>query len=227
MNFKKILKRKWFIGILIFIAIFIATGSYFLFWNKASFDPVFLSSTETEMWKAYYNKDKPKLAWLLVQILKRQFSITSYEAAQTGKLLANSAMKFKSAKNNNYDIALPDLTKAYARIKKYSGLKFDPEETAKADLAWWVDRRNPAKRNKPKIIGQGITRLYETIYGYKHPGFDKAGRLRAEAAYLRDQGQDNCDWKKIEQMLLESYIALQQGIDKKDSKISSTNEDVN
>jgi hypothetical protein len=73
------------------------------------------------------------------------------------------------------------------------------------------------KRNKPKIIGQGITHLYETIYGYKHPGFDKAGLLRAEAAYLRDQGQQNCDWVKIEKLLLESYIALQAGIDKRSS----------
>ena len=215
MKFKKIFKRKWLIAILVIIAISISAGCYFLFWSKASFDPVFLSSTETEMWQAYYNKDKPKLAWLLVQILKRQFSITSYEAANTGKLLADSAMKFKTAKDGNYDVALPDLIAAYSAIKKYSGLKFDPEEAAKADLAWWVDRRNPVKRNNPKIIGKGITRLYEVIYGYKHPGFDKAGQLRAEAAYLRDQGKNNCNWEKIEALLLESYKALQQGMDKK------------
>ncbi|MBC8453556.1 hypothetical protein H8D64_00705 [PVC group bacterium] len=212
---KQTSKRKWIIAILVIIAVSISTGYYFLFWSKASFDPVFLSSTETQMWQAYYNKDKPKLAWLLIQILKRQFSITSYEAAKTGKLLANSAMKFKTAKGGKYDVALPDLIAAYTAKKKYSALKYDPEEAAKADLAWWVDRRNLEKRNNPEIIGKGITRLYEVIYGYKHPGFDKAGQLRAKAAYLRDQGKDKCDWKKIEQLLLESYKALQQGIDKK------------
>lgn len=195
----------------------ISFSCYTLFFAKADFDPYYLSEIETQMWQAYYKKDKTKLAWLLIQILKRQFSITNYEAAETGKLLANAAMKFKSVgPKKNYNIALPDLIAGYTQMKKYSGLKFDPEKAAKADLAWWVDRRNPAKRNKPKIIGRGITHLYEVIYGYKHLGFEKAGQLRAEAAYLRDQGQKDCDWVKIEKMLLESYIALKAGIDKQE-----------
>lgn len=212
-KFKK-LKRKWLITILILFVGFIVTSCYYLFFNKAPFDPYFLSSTETDMWEAYYKKDKPKLAWLLVQILKRQFSISSYEAAKTGKMLADSAMKFKSAKDGHYEVALPDLIAAYTAIKKYSNLQFNPKSAAEADLNWWVYRRDPTKRNKPKIIGAGITKLYEIIYGYKHKGFNKAGLLRAEAAYLRDQGKDNCDWVKIEELLLESYLALQQGIEK-------------
>lgn len=210
---KKILNKKFIIPLVIILLLLAGTGCYFIFFNKAEFDPYYLSETETKMWQAYYKKDKTKLAYLLIQILKRQFSISNYEAVQTGKLLADSAMKFKTAKNGNYDIALPDLIKAYTAIKEYSGLKYNPEEAARADLTWWVDRRNPAKRNNPAIIGQGITHLYEVIYGYKHPGFVKAGRLRAEAAYLRDQKRDHCDWEKIQSMLLESYIALQDGID--------------
>lgn len=209
----KITKWHWitFIAIIL-IAVFSVIG-FSLFLNKGEFDPEYLASAETQMWQAYYNKDKAKLGLLLVQVLKRQFSITSYEATQTGKLFADSAMKFKNAKNNNYDVALPDLIKAYTAIKKYTGLKFDPEEVAKADLAWWVARRNLATKNQPEIIGQGITRLYEVIYGYKHPGFDKAGQLRAQAAHIRDQGRDNCDWRKIESLLRESYFALKNGID--------------
>lgn len=212
---KQLFKRKrWFL-ILIAITVFALTGYYLLFLGKGTFDPYYLSKTETKMWQAYYKKNKAELAWLLINILKRQFSISNYEAGETGKLLADAAMKFQTAENGNYEQALPDLTAAYSAIKKYSGLHFDPKEAAEADLAWWVDRRNPAKRNNPKIIGQGITHLYEIIYGYKHPGFDKAGLLRAEAAYLRDQGKDHCNWLKIEQMLLESYIALQAGIEKR------------
>ena len=86
-------------------------------------------------------------------------------------------------------------------------------------MAWWIARRNPAKRNKPKIIGAGITHLYEVIYGYKHSGFNKAGQLRAKAAYIRDHGQQNCDWEKIRKILLESYKALEQGIDKKSNNL--------
>jgi len=211
---KKNAGYKYLFGVLLAIAAALIVGCYSLFWGKAPYDAQYLASSETEMWKAYYSKDKTKLAWNLVQVLRRQFGISSCEATETGNMLANSALKFKEAKPGNYDVALPDLIAAYSKVKEYSGLTFDPEEAAKADLAWWIDRRDP-KRNDPKTIGEGIARLYEVMYGYKHPGFDKAGLLRAEAAHLRDQGGENCDWRKVEELLFLSYQSLKEGIDKK------------
>jgi hypothetical protein len=206
-------RQKYLFIILLVMAVAGTVGCCSLFWGKAPYDAKYLASEETEMWKAYYSKDKTKLAWHLVQVLRRQFGISAYEAAETGNLLADSALKFKAAKPGQYDAALPELTAAYSKVKKYSGLSFDPEAAAKADLAWWVDRRDP-KRNDPKTIGEGITRLYEVIYGYRHPGFDRAGLLRAEAASLRDHGGDNCDWAKVEELLLLSYQSLKDGIDR-------------
>ncbi len=208
---KKLSRHKYLFGILL-----IATtlGCCSLFWGKAPYDAKYLASEETRMWKAYYSKDKAQLAWCLIQVLRRQYGISAYEAGETGNLLADSAMKFKAAKPGHYDEALPDLTAAYSKIKEYSGLKFDPEEAARADLAWWIDRRDP-KRNDPVTIGKGIAHLYEVMYGYKHPGFDMAGLLRAEAAHVRDQGKDGCDWAKVEELLLLSYRSLKDGIDRK------------
>lgn len=182
--------------------------------KKKSFDAKYVALMEKEMWQAYYKKEKVKLSLLLIQLLNKQFDISPKEAGEVGALLASSALKFKSAKPEHYDDALPDLIKAYTQIKKYSGLSFNPEDAAKAELAWWVDRRTPG-RNDPKTIGEGITLLYETIYGYKHAGFTRAGKLRSEAAHLRDQGGKNCDWKQVEKLLLQSYQALREGIEKK------------
>jgi hypothetical protein len=211
---EKLARHGYLFGLLLVISAAGIAGCCSLFWGKAPYDAQYLASAETEMWKAYYSKDKTKLAWNLIQVLRRQFGISAYEAGETGNLLAESALKFKSAAPGHYDEALPDLIAAYSKVKEYSGLTFDPEEAAKADLAWWVDRRDP-KRNDPKTIGEGIAHLYEVIYGYKHPGFKRAGLLRAEAAHLRDQGKDNCDWVKVEGLLLLSYQSLKDGIDRK------------
>ena len=211
---KKLSGHKYLFGILLVAAAVGTVGCYSLFWGKAPYDAHYLASAETEMWKAYYSKDKSRLAWNLVQVLRRQFGISAYEASETGNLLADSAMKFKAAKPGQYDEALPDLIAAYSKVKEYSGLPFDPEKAAKADLAWWIDRRDP-ERNDPKTIGEGIAHLYEVMYGYKHSGFTRAGLLRAEAAHLRDQDRDNCDWVKVEELLLLSYNSLKDGIDRK------------
>lgn len=207
-------RKKLLIGGAVVLLMACGALSYFLFLGKVPYDPVYMADIETDMWKAYYTKNKTQLGMLLISLLRRQFGVSAYEAAITGKLLADSAMKFKASKPGHYDDALPPLIKAYAKIKNYSGLSFDPKEAAKADLAWWVYRRTPGKKDS-KTVGAGITHLYEVIYGYKHPGFDKAGQLRAEAAHLRDIGGKKCDWKKINSILLKSYKELQIAIDTK------------
>ncbi|MCK5845405.1 MAG: hypothetical protein KAG97_11900, partial [Victivallales bacterium] len=211
----KVPKRKKLVLAGVAVAILGAVvGCYSLFLGRQPFDPVYMADIETNMWEAYYSKNKTKLALLLVRLLRRQFGMSTYEAATTGRLLADSAMIFKRSKPGHYNDALPPLIKAYSKIKGYSGMKFDPKEAAEADLAWWVYRRTPRKKDR-KTVGEGITRLYETIYGYKHPGFVQAGQLRADAAHFRDIGRKKCDWKKINAILLESYQALKRAMDAK------------
>ena len=150
-------KIHWLVpclGLLMLIAV-LAAGGCRLFHRTHEFDPQYLATTEARMWQAYYGKSKIKLAWLLVRVLRRQFDVSYWEAARTGKLLANSAMMFKSAEPGHYDAALPDLVAAYTRLKKSSGKAYDPEEAARAELAWWVARRTPGK-NDPETVGKGI-----------------------------------------------------------------------
>jgi hypothetical protein len=207
-------RGKTLVACALSIVLGIALLCHFIFFRKLPYDPVYMADIETDMWKAYYSKDKPRLAILLVALLRREFDMSAYEAAVTGKLIADSAMKFKQARPGGYNVALPPLVKAYSKIKECSGMKFVPKEAAEADLAWWVLRRTPGK-NDPKTVGRGITKLYEVIYGYKHPGFDQAGQLRAEAAHIRDLGGKNCDWQKIHSTLLKSYKALHRGIQRR------------
>ena len=207
-------KPQYLMAFLVLLALvaLLALGGCRLFQETSGFDPRYLATTEVRMWQAYYGKSKVKLAWLLVRVLHREFDISYWEAVWTGKLLASAAMKFKTAKPGHYDTALPDLVAAYTRLKKCSGKTYDPAEAARAELAWWVARRTPGK-NDPETVGKGIGHLYEVIYGYHHPELVRAGLLRAEAAHVRDQGGKNCDWKKVEELLLESYRALQIGME--------------
>ncbi len=201
-------RQKWITLTLLTTAAILAwLGCRSLFQPSSTDTARFLARAETEMWQAYYKKGKVRLAWLLIQVLRRQFGISMLEAARTGKLLADAAMKFKTAKPGQYHVALPDLTAAYTRLKEYTGRSFAPGEAAGAELAWWVDRRTPG-RQTVEIVGTDIGHLYEVIYGFSHPGFIQAGLLRARAAHVRDQGGEQCDWKEVEELLHRSYRTL-------------------
>jgi hypothetical protein len=215
MQYSKSLLICWLSGLIIGICFLTESyGDTIPVWRK-NYNAEHIAATETAMWRAYYDKNriagKLKLGMLLIELLQKQFGLDSQEATQTGFMLANSAMRFKKGE---YAAALPPLKAAYTKIKQYTNLNFDPEKVAKADLKWWIDRRNP-KRKGPKFIGQGIARLYELLYGYRHPGFTRAGMLRAQAMQLRDIGKAKANWTQIKKLLLQSYQALQYGFEKR------------
>ena len=144
-----------------------------------------------------------------VKLERRQFGLTIFEAIDVSRNLANAATKFREATGAYESQTLPELVAAYTKIRDHSGAKFDPNEAAKAELAWWVARRTPG-RDSPEQVGAEIAKLYAILYGSGKEEFRRAGLLRAQAAHLRDQ--NGGEWDKVESLLRESYEILKSGI---------------
>jgi hypothetical protein len=178
---------------------------------RPPFDPDAIAAAETAMWQAYYSGNKKDLALELVDPQRNQFGLTFVEASKVARDLATAALDFSAATGNYEAVALPELERAYARIRDTSGADFDPTAAAQAELAWWVARRTPG-RDAPEQVGAEIANLYAVLYGRPNPSFDRAGLLRAQAAHLRDQGGRNADWAQVQKLLQESYRELTDGI---------------
>ena len=199
---------KWCLAIVLFLAAF--AGARFVF-GSPKFDPDRVAESETRMWQAYYTGDRTQLGLELISLLRYQYSISLLEARDIAERLANAALKFHAAKGNYETVVLPELTDAYRRIKQASSGTFDPDAVARAELAWWVARRMPGQ-NSAEQVGEKIAKLYALLYGVDRPSFHTAGRLRAEAAKLRDSGRESTDWKEVQRLLIESYREVQKGM---------------
>ena len=105
------------------------------------------------------------------------------------------------------DPEMANLIAAYELIRESTDGEFDAESVARAELAWWVARRD-RQQNSAENAGKLIARLYAELYSRTNEGVERAGLLRAQAAVLRDQGGINADWQMIEQLLIESYREL-------------------
>lgn len=178
---------------------------------RPDLDPKVVAAAETEMWKAYYSGDKRELASQLLTIQRNQFGLTWSESLRVTRDLAKAAMVFAGIREDYEEEVLPALIAAYKRIQKAQNLDFDPEKAARAELDWWVARRD-GKRKGVESVGDAIGKLYGILYGEMKPEFQTAGRLRAEAATLRDRGGDQADWNRIEEILVQSYQALESGL---------------
>ncbi len=174
--------------------------------NLRRFDPDATAVIETAMWQAYYRKQKVRLFVLLVRMLRHQYHYSWARAAQAGFHLARAASRF-SEMRGDYDRLLPDLERAFALGRRWTGAGFDPAQVARAELAFWVARRTPG-HDSPAEVGFRIAELYARFYGVPRRQVLEAGRLRAEAAALRDRGGVEADWEEVARLLRKSFRSL-------------------
>jgi len=174
--------------------------------SMRQFEPARLATLEVGMWQAYYAKQRVRLFSLLVTMLREQYHYSWATATLEGFHLARAAATFGDA-TGNYDVVLPDLEAAYDKVRSWTGAAFDPHAVARAELAWWVARRQPGQ-NSPEQIGLLIAREYALLYETTPENVADAGYLRAKAARLRDDQAASPDWDTIGRLLRASYEEL-------------------
>jgi len=178
------------------------------------FDPDRVADLELRMWQAYYAKERVRLFGLLVTMLREQYRYNWTTAVTEGFHLARAAATFGDARDqrDQYDAVLSDLQTAYIAARHWLHAGFDPQQVARAELAWWVARRVPG-HNSPEQVGALIADEYALLYEVPRPRVTTAALLRARAAALRDAQADHPDWPAIARLLTDSYRDLRRSLE--------------
>jgi hypothetical protein len=174
------------------------------------FEPDRLAELETEMWQAYYAKQRVRLFMLLVATLREQYGYSWARALQAGYHFARAAADFGDS-NGNYELVLPDLEAGYVIARDWTSASFDPAAIARAELAWWTVRRT-RDQSDVATVGRLIAEEYALLYCVPFERVSRAGALRAEAGQLRDQGGAQADWDRVHALLIESYRGLKSAV---------------
>ncbi|HEY2888604.1 MAG TPA: hypothetical protein VGJ17_08320 [Candidatus Limnocylindrales bacterium] len=184
----------------------------------AEFDPDRLADLETAMWKAYYRRQPARLFGLLIQGLREQAHASWPQALAAAFFLTKGAAGFARA-SGDYERFAPDIARGYRLL----GLPpdVDAAEVARRELRWWVVRREIGLA-AGAAAGEAITRLYAAIYDVPESAVAQAGRLRGEAAEVRDRGgsadpdghrgRGLAYWPKVAQLLRGSYRELHRAL---------------
>jgi hypothetical protein len=178
--------------------------------SLTAFDPDYIADLEVGMWQAYYRKDRLRLFGGLLQTLREQYRYSWAEAAVTSFYLARAASTFGDARSD-YERVLPDLERAYARIRGWTGASFAPASVARAELAWWVARRIEGQ-NSPENVGRLIADENAQIFSVPPDRVLAASTLRARAGRLRDEGGERADWTTVSRLLHDSYRELHKAV---------------
>jgi hypothetical protein len=180
----------------------------------ADFDPDRLAALETAMWKAYYRRQPARLFGLLVQALREQAHASWLRAVVASLFLTKGAAGFARS-TGDYERFAPDIARGYRLL----GLPrdVDANEVARRELRWWVVRREIGLA-AGAAAGDAITRLYAALYDVPESAVAEAGRLRGEAAEVRDRGANDdpggstapgrAYWPEVARLLRQSYREL-------------------
>jgi hypothetical protein len=209
-------RRHWggaVIALVAAVAVYALTAAPAGARSLREFDPDRMADLELRMWQAYYAKENGRLFALLVTMLREQYHYSWLQATREGYHLARAAATFGNARSN-YEVVLPDLERAYATAKSWTGAGFDPAAIARLELDWWVARRIPG-RDSPEQVGAIMADEYALLYEAPRPAVLQAAVLRARAGRLRDETAQNPDWNSVGQLLQESYRSLKTGLRRK------------
>lgn len=187
-------------------------------WGK-DFDPDELARLETRMWKAYYRRQPLRLFVLLVRALRAQANVSWLRAVMASLLLTRAAAGFARA-SGDYERFAPDIGRGYRTL----GLPehIDVEAVARHELRWWVVRREIGLA-AGQAAGDAITDLYAALYDLPRERVAEAGRLRGQAAEVRDRGAADdpegptaagwAYWPEVARLLRDSYRSLKAALD--------------
>ena len=181
-------------------------------WGRR-FDPDRLAALELRMWKAYYRGQPARLFGLLVLANREQARVGWARAVLAAFWFARAAYGFARA-TSDYQRFEPDIARGYRLL----GLPADVDAIAVArrELRWWVVRREIGIAAGDQA-GEAISGLYATLFGLPEASVAEAGRLRGQAAEVRDRGADAAlpeaadegpYWAEVERLLRDSYRSL-------------------
>lgn len=182
------------------------------------FDADRLATLETRMWKAYYRRQPARLFGWLVLALREQTHVGWPTTLAASLLLTKAAAGFARA-FDDYERFASDIARAYRRLGLPDDV--DAEEVARRELRWWVVRREVGLA-AGEVAGDAITRLYAAIYDVPEATVAAAGRLRGQAAEVRDRGADidpdgptgpgRAYWPEVARLLRDSYRSLKSAV---------------
>ena len=195
-------------------------------WGRG-FDPDRLAILELKMWKAYYRRQPVRLFALLVQASHEQAAVSWPRAVIAAGLLARGAAAFGrtgsglvgDAKGRD-DAAYPrDIVRGYRMLGLPEGV--NAGEVARRELRWWVVRREIGLA-AGDAAGSAIAELYAELYGVPVSAVAEAGRLRGQAAEVRDRGatadpdgptgRGAAYWPEVRRLLVASYRSLKAAV---------------
>lgn len=183
--------------------------------TRIHFDPERIAHYEASGWRAYYDRRWFDVLRLIVALCQEQFRIP-FPASWLAAYYTTRASMAWVPVDHNLEKVRSFLTKFYRIARRYSGLRFDPEQVGELELNYFdVHRRLVGSEDKSEFI-EALTRLHSAIFGISPEQARESAEWRVKASNLVDSITGHIstdipgDWRRLEDYLRRCYQSIQE-----------------
>lgn len=190
--------------------------------QQVDFDPDRVAYLEAAGWRAYYDRNWPRVFGLMVQMNREQFRMSLPTAIVAAIDIVRASIAFAPI-DNDVPAATNHLQAFYDKARRSLGFPAEARTLAALEMDYWVVHRRLAieRKQAPNHDGniepmvEALARLHAALFTAPPQAIRRSAELRAEAAVAVDRITGGYsidvedDWRQVEESLRQAYRSLQ------------------
>lgn len=179
------------------------------------FNPDRVAAAEAAGWRAYYDRDWPRLLGLIVSLSEAQFRIPLPISWLAAYHIVRASAAWAPL-HHDLGLVRRHLERYYRIARRYSGLRFDPARAAQLEVRYWdVHRRlsMTGQADKAEFV-EALTDLHAELFGLPPEQARESAEWRVRANNTVDaitggtSADPAGDWRRLEEHLRQCYFSL-------------------
>jgi hypothetical protein len=177
-------------------------------------DPPRIAELEGGGWRAYYDRDWPRLIRLMVQLNQEQFHIPFPLSVVAAFHVARGSIAWAPI-DHDLDRVREHFVRFYRMARRWSGLEFDPRTAARLEIDDWVWHRDLIGNPDKTPFVESMTRLHAHLFGMPEARMRESAEWRVAANNTVDgitggtSTDPEADWLKLRDELRRCYESIQ------------------
>jgi hypothetical protein len=181
---------------------------------RVNINPERLAHLEAGGWRAYYDRNWPKLIGLMVQLNQEQFHIPFPLSVVAAFHVARGSIAWAPVEHDEDNVRM-HFTRFYRIAKRWSGMPFAPRRAAELEVGYWIEHRRLVGNPDKESFVQAMTALHSELFDLPPERMRDSAEWRIKANNTVDliTGKDStdpeADWAKLEDELRQCYRSIQ------------------
>jgi hypothetical protein len=177
-------------------------------------NPERIAELEGGGWRAYYDRDWPKLMWLMVQLNQEQFHIPFPLSVVAAIHVARGSIAWAPI-DHDLDTVRKHFERFYRMAVRWSDLHFDPVAAARLEVAYWVWHRELIGDPDKTPFIEAMTQLHGHLFGLPLERMRESAEWRVKANNTVDRitgkhsPDPEADWQLLQDQLRKCYESIQ------------------